>query len=117
MSSESHDVQVHAIEVQYSPSIYLEPSGQILEMPIGAIFELVCESKGVPQPAITWRHDERILEKYHVGNRQNLLVQIKDRSAAGIYECLATNGVGNPAVANINLNVLCKSFLLGLDNI
>lgn len=107
MTAESHAVQVHAIEVQYSPSINIEPSSKVLELPIGALFELICESKGVPQPAITWLHNGKTLDKYHVGNRQNLLVEIKDRSMAGTYECVANNGVGTPAAAKIELNVLC----------
>ncbi|XP_030387392.1 immunoglobulin superfamily member 10 [Scaptodrosophila lebanonensis] len=106
MSSTSHAVQVHAIEVQYSPSVVTEPSG-VLELPVGATFEVVCAAKGVPQPAITWRLNGNALDKYNnMGNRQSHLFEIKSRSMSGPIECMASNGVGQPAVAGVYLQVL-----------
>lgn len=109
VSSSDHALQVHTIEVQYPPSVSTEPSG-VLELAIGAIFEVVCEVKGVPLPAISWRLNGNTLDEYsHAGNRQSHIFDIKSRNMAGLIECLAVNGVGQPAVAGVYLHVLCKS--------
>ncbi|XP_055920002.1 hemicentin-2 [Eupeodes corollae] len=105
MANTGHAVQIHAIEVQYSPSIVSEPSG-FLELPVGSIFEITCEAKGVPPPVITWRHNGISIENYNVGNRQNHIVEVRSREMSGPIDCLATNGVGESAVAGVHLNVL-----------
>ncbi|KAH8370486.1 hypothetical protein KR093_003650, partial [Drosophila rubida] len=106
MSSSSHAVQTHAIEVLYAPIVATEPSG-ILELPIGATFEVVCLTKGVPQPAVSWRLNGNTLDQYsNAANRQSRIFEIKSRDMAGLIECLAVNGVGPPAVAGVHLQVL-----------
>lgn len=109
VSSSDQALQLHTIEVQYPPSVTTEPSG-VLELAIGAIFEVMCEAKGVPQPAISWRLKGNTLDEYsNAGNRQSHIFEIKSRNMAGLIECLAVNGVGQPAVAGVYLQVLCKS--------
>lgn len=78
------------------------------EVPIRAIFEIICEAKGVPHPVISWRKNGVDLENDKVGNRRVLTVEIKSREDSGTIECLATNGVGTPAVDTLHINVLCK---------
>lgn len=78
------------------------------EVPIRAIFEIICEAKGVPHPVISWRKNGIDLENDKVGNRRVLTVEIKSRDDSGTIECLATNGVGTPAVDTLHINVLCK---------
>lgn len=108
MSNSNHAVQVHAIEVQSEPSIAIEPSG-VLELSIGSTFEVVCLAHGVPQPAINWRLNGNILPDYSsTGNRQSHIFEIKSRTMSGLIECLAANGVGQPAVAGVQLRVLCR---------
>lgn len=106
MSNSEQAVQLHAIEVQYAPSVDTEPSG-ILELAIGTTFEVVCLAKGVPQPAISWRLNGNTLDQYsNAANRQSHIFEIKSRNMAGLIECLAVNGVGQPAVAGVYLHVL-----------
>ncbi|KAM8712456.1 hypothetical protein ACLKA7_012900 [Drosophila subpalustris] len=106
MSNSNQAVQLHAIEVQYAPSVATEPSG-VLELAIGATFEVVCLAQGVPQPAISWRLNGNTLDQYsNAANRQSHIFEIKSRSMAGLIECLAVNGVGQPAVAGVQLHVL-----------
>ncbi|XP_017867730.1 PREDICTED: neurotrimin isoform X2 [Drosophila arizonae] len=106
MSNSNHAVQAHAIEVQYEPSVAMEPSG-VLELPIGTTFEVVCLANGVPQPAISWRLNGNTLDQYsNTGNRQSHIFEIKSRAMSGLIECLAANGVGQPAVAGVQLRVL-----------
>lgn len=47
-----------------------------------------------------------------IDNREVLKFTASDRQLAGIYECKAANGVGEPAKAQIELNIICKIFFL-----
>ncbi|KAH8401513.1 hypothetical protein KR009_006012, partial [Drosophila setifemur] len=107
MNSDSgHVVQQHAIEVQLAPQVLIEPS-ELTEQRIGATFEVVCEAQGVPQPVINWRLNGNPLHpQTSTGNRQSLVLEIKSRNQAGLIECLASNGVGDTAVASVYLHVL-----------
>ncbi|KAH8269489.1 hypothetical protein KR018_004346, partial [Drosophila ironensis] len=107
MNSESgHVVQQHAIEVQLAPQVLIEPS-DFTEQRIGATFEVVCEAQGVPQPVISWRLNGNPLQAHtSTGNRQSLVLEIKSRNQAGLIECVASNGVGEEAVASVYLHVL-----------
>lgn len=108
-TSNIHALQTHAIEVQYAPSIVLSRTG-VQEVPIRAVFEIICEAKGVPHPVISWRKNGIDLKNDMVGNRRVLTVEIKSREDSGTIECLAMNGVGTPAVDTLHVNVLCKLF-------
>lgn len=107
VTAEGKAVQPHAIEVQYAPRIYTTPSG-FIELPIGVVLEIICEAEGVPQPAVTWTHNNETIIDYLVGNRQIHVVEIKSRNMSGMIECTGQNGVG-PAVSDgVELMVLCK---------
>lgn len=41
-----------------------------------------------------------------------MMVEVTNREMSGPIECIATNGVGEPAVAGINMIVLCKFLIL-----
>ena len=88
------------------PTIISSPSGTV-ESQLGNIFEIVCETRGIPSPAISWRHNGKNKTNTYENNRR-LLVEIKDYSVAGPIECIANNGVGDSAIAGIVLVVLCK---------
>ena len=79
----------------------------MIEVKVGSIFEIVCEAKGIPHPIITWRKQGQSSSD-HLDNTRRLLVEVKSRDQAGAIECVATNGVGEPAVAGIDMIVLCK---------
>ncbi|XP_017054439.1 immunoglobulin superfamily member 10 [Drosophila ficusphila] len=105
-SDSGHVVQQHAIEVQLAPQVLIEPS-DLTEQRIGATFEVACEAQGVPQPVITWRMNGKVLHpQSSTGNRQSLLLEVKSRNQAGLIECVASNGVGETAVASVYLHVL-----------
>lgn len=50
-----------------------------------------------------------------IDNREVLKFTASDRQLAGIYECRAINGVGEPAKAQIELNIICKFNLYALN--
>lgn len=43
-----------------------------------------------------------------INNRNVLSFSATDRHLGGIYECIAMNGVGEPAVKQITLKITCK---------
>lgn len=45
-------------------------------------------------------------------NREMLKFPASERHLAGEYECLARNGVGEPARTSIHLNIICKRSIL-----
>lgn len=103
-----HIVQRHTVEVQYPARVYITPSGSI-QLPIGATLEVICETIGVPLPIISWRMPNHVLQRTSaVGNRQTRVIEINSREMSGDIECLASNGVGEPAVDSLELMVLCK---------
>ncbi|XP_037954506.1 neogenin-like [Teleopsis dalmanni] len=105
MANNTHAVQVHAIEVQSPPILKAEPTG-LLELPIGAIFELICEARGIPHPAITLLMNGSKFDEYHISSRHSFLIKVSSRYMTGPIECFATNGVGEPATAGVYLKVL-----------
>lgn len=44
-----------------------------------------------------------------------MMVEVTNREMSGPIECIATNGVGEPAVAGINMIVLCKLVNQSID--
>jgi len=38
----------------------------------------------------------------------SITIEQANRHQAGVYQCTASNGVGEPVTQNITLNVLCK---------
>lgn len=89
-----------------APSIISQPSGRV-EVEVGSIFEIVCEAKGIPQPIITWEYKDKPASD-HLDNKRRLLVEVKNRHMVGPVQCIATNGVGEAAVAGIDMVVLCE---------
>lgn len=83
---------------------------------MGSIFEIVCEARGIPHPIISWRINGQTNSTQLENNRRKL-VEVRDRHMAGKIECIATNGVGQPAEAGIDMVVLCMALLRILNSI
>ncbi|KRT85449.1 Immunoglobulin, partial [Oryctes borbonicus] len=95
--------QIHAIEVLHPPSIESDPENGYLEVKLGEEVRMACTGKGVPIPVITWKRNGRDLKL--IDNRNVLSFSAADRHLAGTYECIATNGVGEPATKEIQLKI------------
>lgn len=93
--------------IKDAPTILTTPSGTV-EVQEGSVFEIVCETRGVPYPIISWKQQGRSLDE-ELNNNRRLLVNVKDRHMAGPFECIAKNGVGE-ATAGITLIVQCKIY-------
>lgn len=99
--------QIHTVEILVPPSIRTSPaSGQIRARKGGSItFE--CKASGNPVPSISWtRKDapfpngEKTLEGF------TITLDKVDRHHAGVYQCTASNGVGQPVSVDMQVDVL-----------
>lgn len=88
------------------PEVIIFPSG-VMNITLGGIFQITCEPKGVPYPIITWRHNNQVVTNTHDSNRR-LTVEVKHYDMAGFIECVADNGVGEPASNGLLILVNCK---------
>ncbi|XP_048514150.1 limbic system-associated membrane protein-like isoform X1 [Athalia rosae] len=101
-----HVTQVHAIEVMYPPSVHPVPESGELEVAMGDEVDMACVAKGVPTPIISWRSKGEDL--LLIDDRPRLRFHADNRDLSGRYTCVATNGVGQPASATIDLRVKHK---------
>lgn len=93
--------QTHAIEVQFSPTIRTIPDDGFLEVRKGEYVDIGCEATGTPQPIIDWRKNGESMAL--LDHRSRIKFKAEHRLLAGIYECTANNGVGDPVRAAIRV--------------
>lgn len=91
------------------PSVISTPSGRI-EIALGTVFEIVCEARGIPHPVISWSFNGQT-NANRLENIRRRIIEVTDRQMAGSIECIATNGVGEPARAGVDMVVHCKFYL------
>ena len=93
------------------PSIIV-PSTRF-DVPEGNDVSLECNvTDGRPPPTVTWSKIGG-LSKITFPPGQRLVIKNADRTEAGTYKCTADNGIGNPATATMDVNVLCKLVAFG----
>lgn len=76
-------------------------------MTLGAIFQITCEPRGVPYPVLSWLHNGRATTNTDDSSNRRLTVEVKHYDMAGRIECVADNGVGEPASSGIIMLVHC----------
>jgi hypothetical protein len=97
---------IKTLFVSVEPEVITFPAG-IMNVTLGAIFQITCEPKGVPYPIISWYHNGRHVTNTYDGERR-LTVEVKHYDMAGRIECIANNGVGKePKSAGVFLIVNC----------
>lgn len=93
--------QTHSIEVQYPPTVRTLPYDGYAEVKKGDYVDIGCETTGTPPPIVNWQKNGEpmaILE-----HRSRLRFRAEHRLLAGVYECTANNGVGDPVKAAITV--------------
>ncbi|XP_018369197.1 PREDICTED: limbic system-associated membrane protein-like [Trachymyrmex cornetzi] len=101
-----HVTQVHEIEVMYPPSVETVPEYGELEVDLNEEVIMQCVAKGVPAPIISWRTKGR--EIPFRDTRAVLRFSADNRNLSGRYTCVASNGIGEPAEAHIDLRIRYK---------
>ncbi|CAH1130026.1 unnamed protein product [Ceutorhynchus assimilis] len=97
----------HTVEILVPPRISTVTSNGRVEVKKGASVRLECKASGNPVPKVTWSRKNNILP----GGEQTvttptLVLDKVDRHQAGIYQCVASNGVGEDVKQQIFLHVL-----------
>ena len=84
----------------------LPQSGQTVARE-GSSLTLQCQAHGNPQPTIHWRKEGGLLptgDSVMVGPA--IVISAVERQHGGLYHCMADNGVGSEAVAELSVTVL-----------
>ncbi|XP_052742892.1 neurotrimin [Bicyclus anynana] len=93
--------QTHSIQVQYPPTVRTVPDDGFLEVKKGEYVDIGCETTGSPIPIVTWKKNgEQMALLEH---RSRIRFRAEHRLLAGVYECTASNGVGDAVTAAITV--------------
>lgn len=97
----------HTVEILVPPRIHYVSSNGRVEVKKGTAVRLECKASGNPVPKITWSRRNNLLP----GGEQTMVTQVLtldrvDRHQAGVYQCTASNGVGEDVTQQIVLHVL-----------
>ncbi|CAG9572640.1 unnamed protein product [Danaus chrysippus] len=93
--------QTHSIEVQYAPIVKTIPEDGYLEVKKGEYVDIGCEATGTPTPIVNWKKNGESMALLE--HRSRIRFRAEHRLLAGVYECTATNGVGDPITAAITV--------------
>lgn len=97
----------HTLEVLVPPRIHYVTSNGRVEVKKGSSVRLECQASGNPVPAISWSRKNNLLPNGEQSSTKSILfLEHVDRHQAGIYQCTASNGVGEEAIQPIVLHVL-----------
>ena len=67
---------------------------------------LPCNATGNPQPTVTWSKRPSIITLSSPGGV--LTVTNVSKADSGVYQCKASNGIGNDAIVTSTIVVNCK---------
>ncbi|KAA0188047.1 hypothetical protein HAZT_HAZT007316 [Hyalella azteca] len=86
----------HTLDVYFSATV--KPEHKIIEAIKGDKADLDCNADGNPKPTITWTKQGGKMPSGEAQERgTSIIFEEVDRHVHGTYECLAQNGVGEPA--------------------
>lgn len=97
----------HRLEILVPPHVKPSPANGMVLVKKGTKVELRCDASGNPPPEVSWQKRNDVLSQLNhriVGSALELYDI--NRKHDGVYVCVAENGVGEPAVEKITLQVL-----------
>jgi len=93
----------HRLDILIPPQISSEPADGRVVVKKGSSVTIKCLTSGNPRPTVSW---SKVNEKDVVGHGEVMELREVSRHHEGVYECVASNGVGEKAVSQIQLKVL-----------
>lgn len=69
--------------------------------------ELYCNATGNPPPNITWSNAAN--PSFKLASDEVLIVKNVSKNDSGVYQCMASNGIGRDALTSWIVTVNCKS--------
>ncbi|CAG0913830.1 unnamed protein product [Notodromas monacha] len=107
LSTWNQPVITHFLIVQTPPSV--KPEKNKIVATAGDDVILTCSAAGSPKPTISWQlKDEPVLSGETRLTGEKLVLDQVSHQQAGRYMCIADNGVGEPAKAFIDLDIMYK---------
>ncbi|XP_055923585.1 neurotrimin [Eupeodes corollae] len=99
--------QVHTVEILVPPSVRAIPTSGQLQARKGGPITLECKGSGNPVPSIYWTKKSGAgKSSARIGDGPILTLEKLERQQAGVYQCTADNGVGDPVTVDMRLDVL-----------
>ncbi|XP_017002962.3 igLON family member 5 isoform X1 [Drosophila takahashii] len=99
--------QVHTVEILVPPSVRAIPTSGQLQARKGGPITLECKGSGNPVPSIFWtKKSGANKSSARIGDGPILTLEKLERTQAGVYQCTADNGVGDPVTVDMRLDVL-----------
>lgn len=99
--------QVHTVEILVPPSVRAIPTSGQLQARKGGPITLECKGSGNPVPSIYWTKKSGTGKSTaRIGDGPILTLDKLERQQAGVYQCTADNGVGDPVTVDMRLDVL-----------
>ncbi|XP_067618754.1 uncharacterized protein klg [Eurosta solidaginis] len=99
--------QVHTVEILVPPSVRAIPTSGQLQARKGGPITLECKGSGNPVPSIYWTKKSGAGKSTaRIGDGPILTLEKLERQQAGVYQCTADNGVGEPVTVDMRLDVL-----------
>ncbi|RZF46856.1 hypothetical protein LSTR_LSTR008237 [Laodelphax striatellus] len=99
--------QIHTVEILVPPSVRTSPANGQLTTRKGGTVTFECKASGNPVPTILWsRKDEPLPSGEKASEGFQITLEKVDRHQAGVYQCTASNGVGEPVTVDMQLDVL-----------
>lgn len=97
-------IQMITVQVLFPPQIVTHPESGLVDVEKGKAVNLTCEVTGVPKPSIRWYHEEKEIELLY--NRESLELDRVTLKLAGLYQCIASNNIGESTSKNFIVNVV-----------
>ncbi|XP_039279416.1 limbic system-associated membrane protein isoform X1 [Nilaparvata lugens] len=99
--------QINTVEILVPPSVRTSPASGQLTARKGGTVTLECKASGNPVPTILWsRKDDSLPSGEKALEGFSITLEKVDRHQAGVYQCTASNGVGEPITVDMQLHVL-----------
>ncbi|XP_031330732.1 MAM domain-containing glycosylphosphatidylinositol anchor protein 2-like [Photinus pyralis] len=98
---------IHTVEILIPPNLQIIPPENQVTAKQGGSVLFECQATGNPAPIVQWSKKDGILPSgLQVESGSTLSLNDLQKQHAGMYQCTASNGIGQPATSEVKLQVL-----------